>query len=534
MTEDRIQAKAVLTYFLNALGHQTLKAGADIEWINYQNRVGYSGEDYYYGYSSPVGPGNYLDVRALGYLSAPDVPNFIQYQDQKPSALLPGAFIQDSWNIMDKVTLNVGLRWDSEYMYDQNGQLALALNNQWSPRVGLIWDPTYQGKSKIYASYAMYYEAVPLDLADRSLIGNEFVSAFHGNCLNPAKTGQLCSNSLSSLQAGGPNFAGNPGSGPNQYWYAIGADKELIDPGIVPQTTDEISVGAEYEIFPNGRLGVNYTHRGLSRLIEDYSNNAAVSYVLGNPGYGIASNFVQPARIYNGYTISLTKSFADHWQAQFSYTYITLNGNVDGLYRPSDGQLDPNINSTYDLPQFLINGFGPMQADNQNRIKAFGSYQFVFSSTLGLTLGAAYTGYSGAPISALGGDLLYGGNIVFIIPRGSYGRLPWVHQFDLHATVDIGLGGDMRLSVGADCFNVGGFQTVTTVDESWVYPTNTPVAAEPGATPQQLKTNPLKSPTGGTYLTTGPTPPSVINTNYGHATSYQAPRTFRLLARFTF
>ena len=535
VTEDRIQAKLVFTYFWNALGHQTIKAGGDIEWTAYQNRTGYSGDDFYYGYGSPNAPSPYLDLRALGYLSGPDVPNFTQYQDQKPTAVLPGAFIQDSWNIMDKVTVNVGVRWDSEYMYDQNGSLALALNNQWSPRIGVIWDPTYQGKSKIYASYALYYEAVPLDLADRSLIGNEFISAFHGNCINPAVTGQRCSNGLPSLQAGGPGFAGAPGVGPNQYWYAISADKELIDPNITPQTTDEVSVGAEYEIFPNARLGVNYTHRGLSRLIEDYSNNQAVSYVLGNPGFGIASNFVLPQRTYNGYTVSLTKTFADHWQAQVSYTYITLNGNVDGLFRPQDGQLDPNINSTYDLPQFLINGSGPLSADNQNRIKAFGSYQFVFTSTVGLTLGAAYTGYSGAPISALGGDLLYGGNVVFIIPRGSYGRLPWVHQFDLHATVDIGLGGDMHLSIGADCFNVLGLQTVTAVDQSWVYPTNTAVAAEPGATPAQLKTNPLKNPaTGATYITTGPTPPSVLNTNYGHATAYQAPRTFRFLARFTF
>ena len=90
---------------------------------------------------------------------------------------------------MDKVTLNIGVRFDAEYMYNQTGALALALNNQWAPRIGLIWDPTYQGKSKIYASYAFYYEAVPLDLADRSLIGNEFISALHFGCTNPSVTG---------------------------------------------------------------------------------------------------------------------------------------------------------------------------------------------------------------------------------------------------------------------------------------------------------------------------------------------------------
>jgi len=522
VTEDRIQAKAVLTYFLNALGHQTLKAGVDVEYISYENKIGYAGKDVYIGLSNPNSlNGAYLDL-GIGYLQGPDNPVFLPFQDQKPTALLPGAFIQDSWNIFDKVTLNVGVRFDSEYMYDQNGTLALALNNQWAPRIGLIWDPTYQGKSKIYASYAFYYEAVPLDLADRSLIGNEFISALHIPCTNPALTGNLCSNA---------NVSGAFGvsAGPNQYWTTIGADKELVDPNIGPQKTDEVSLGAEYEVLPNTRLGVNYTHRGLSRLIEDFSNNAASSYVLGNPGQGFASNFPQPARIYNGYTISLTKTFADHWQAQASYTYITLNGNVDGLFTPGQGQLDPNINATYDLPQFLINGYGPLQADIQSRIKISGSYQIIFTPKLGLTIGGVYVGNSGAPISALGGDILYGGDVVFIIPRGSYGRLPWVHELDLHVTLDVGLAQDMLLQAGVDCFNILGSQQVTAVDQSWVFPANTPVKAIPNGTIADLQH--IQSPNAppGVFL-----PASVINPNFGHATAYQTPRSFRLLARFTF
>ncbi len=530
VTEDRIQAKAVVTYFWNALGHQTWKAGADVEYISYENQIGYAGMDGYFGVGPVQGNGDYIDFRTIGYLGSPDNPTLLAFQDQKPTALLPGAFLQDSWNIMDKVTVNVGVRFDAEYMYNQTGALALALNNQWAPRIGVIWDPTYQGKSKIYASYAFYYEAVPLDLADRSLIGNEFISAFHVNCPNPAVTGKLCSNSPANLVGGG--------AGPNQYWGAIGADKELIDPNIGPQKTDEVQVGAEYEIFPNARLGVNYTHRGLSRLIEDFSNNSAASYVLGNPGQGVATNFPNPQRTYNGYTVAFTKAFADHWQAQVSYTYITLNGNVDGLYTPGQGQLDPNINATYDLPQFLVNGSGPLAADTQNRIKAYGSYQFIFTPTVGLTLGGAYNGHSGAPISALGGDPLYGGDVVFIIPRGSYGRLPWVNQVDLHATVDISLGQDMRLQFGADVFNVLGSQQVTAVDQSWVFPSNTPVAPIVNGTVAQLK-HQITDPVGNIYCTqtpcqSGTTPPNVLNPNYGHATAYQVPRNFRLLARFTF
>jgi hypothetical protein len=103
----------------------------------------------------------------------------------------------------------------------------------------------------------------------------------------------------------------------------------------------------------------------------------------------------------------------------------------------------------------------------------------------------------------------------------------------LHATVDIGLGQDMRLSLGADCFNVLGSQQVTAVDQSWVFPSNTPVKAIPNGTIGSLQK--IQSPNAqpGVYLPLSG-PDSVLNPNFGHATAYQAPRNFRLLARFTF
>jgi hypothetical protein len=114
-----------------------------------------------------------------------------------------------------------------------------------------------------------------------------------------------------------------------------------------------------------------------------------------------------------------------------------------------------------------------------------------------------------------------------------------VHDVDLHATVDIGLGQDMRLQIGADVFNLIGSQQVTAVDQSWVFPSNTPVKAIPNGTIADLQH--ITSPSGAPYCTTTPCPASfppgttsVLNPNYGHATQYQAPRNFRLLARFTF
>ena len=114
------------------------------------------------GETSGLGPGTYY-LNGIGSLSNADTPVLVSRLDQRPTALLAGGFIQDSWSIADRVTVNLGIRLDGEYISDQRGNLALALNNQWSPRLGVIWDPTYHGGAKIYASYALYYETVPLE-----------------------------------------------------------------------------------------------------------------------------------------------------------------------------------------------------------------------------------------------------------------------------------------------------------------------------------------------------------------------------------
>jgi hypothetical protein len=86
------------------------------------------------------------------------------------------------------------------------------------------------------------------------------------------------------------------------------------------------------------------------------------------------------------------------------------------------------------------------------------------------------------------------------------------------------------LSVGADCFNVFGWQQVTAVDQSWTYADARPL---PNGTVAELKAGPLVS-VGGVVPAGVIIPQTYINANFGHATAYQTPRTFRFLARFTF
>jgi outer membrane receptor protein involved in Fe transport len=76
-----------------------------------------------------------------------------------------GGFVQDSWSIAKGlVTLNAGIRYDSQWMYTEDGRLAVALRHQLSPRVGLVVDPLHNGRMRLFAHYAKYHGQMPFEL----------------------------------------------------------------------------------------------------------------------------------------------------------------------------------------------------------------------------------------------------------------------------------------------------------------------------------------------------------------------------------
>ena len=52
-----------------------------------------------------------------------------------------------------------------------------------------------------------------------------------------------------------------------------------------------------------------------------------------------------------------------------------MEGNYDGVFQNSTGQLDPNINSAFDYADFLINADGRLTNDRTHQVKFDGSYE---------------------------------------------------------------------------------------------------------------------------------------------------------------
>lgn len=104
-----------------------------------------------------------------------------------------GFFVQDEWKVSSSVTLNLGLRYDAQWLET----VGLDADNL-SPRLGLSWAPTASRRSLLRVNAGTYYDRVPL-----RAVANALLSA--GNTTDVTALRQIAVG-LSPTQAGAPVF----------------------------------------------------------------------------------------------------------------------------------------------------------------------------------------------------------------------------------------------------------------------------------------------------------------------------------------
>ena len=530
---DRLQMNAKGTYLLDLLGSHVLKAGADVELLGYQLQKAYTNRVFL---REATNGAYWQDYRRYGYQNGPDSAVSEYSQSSSTTSTTVGGFIQDSWTIANRVTLNVGVRYDTQWLYGADRSLAFVLGNQLSPRLGLIVDPLANGRMKVFANFARYYEQVPLNLLDRQFPGERsyYVQRNPGpGACDPAsidtREGQQQCLGEGNQEANLQEVHG-PGDLNPSFLHAGGkVDRSPVDPNIQAQSSDELLLGAEYEVLANIRVGANYTHRYMNSVIEDMSRDDGNTYFLGNPGQGFAKEFPKPVRNYDAVTVFLNRTFGDGWLAQASYTWSRLEGNYPGLFRPENSQLDPNILSDFDLIDLLDNRTGLLSFDRTHAIKLFGSREVTLTNAMKASIGMSYRGNSGTPISYWGAHPEYGQDEAFVLPRGSGGRTPWVNTIDSNVGLTYSVGKNQAVSVTLDVFNLFNFQTATRVDESYTYEEVIPVK---DGTEADLPTE--DSPGNMRRTSGGLLQYSEVNQNFRQPKEYQAPRQLRFGIRYTF
>jgi outer membrane receptor protein involved in Fe transport len=431
----------------------------------------------------------------------------------KTSTAVESFYVQDDYRLLKNLQFNIGVRWDYQQAYGNDGVTYLKLNNWFDnlqPRLGFSWDPFSKGKTKLFANYARFVETpLPLDINVRA--GSDDTQTDKNFNVN---------------RWGAPlNATIATGFGTRN----LGAEHTPIDQGLKPQTVNEWTAGFEHELMKNITLGVRGIYRGQGSVIEDGSFDDGDSYFLFNPGEirpgdntteEIACNspgigcFGRARRWYRALEFTLNRRFANNFSFNTSYVYSSLIGNYEGLFRNDNGQSDPNITSLFDLVSLLANTYGRLPNDRPHQFKFNGSYQTPFK----LVVSGNFYAQSGIPFNALIPHPVYGNNEGFLNPRGTTvlqadapggisagsNRTPFTWNLDLGAYYPVKLSENMQIRFTADWFNATNSQRAVTLDQT--YQINSGV--------------------------TGVAP--VNNPFFGTGAIFQYPSTLRLGAKFTF
>ncbi len=614
-TEQRRSAKLSVTQRVKAGGSHEIKAGMDVEDnVSDKTRL-YSGGAFIQNY---VGGGAVVINRWAQLLGRPGSPAVEANTDQRfdntcrtPSASVGGvmgstdtfvcdfiegrvgapgtritgntfnwgAYLRDSWQIQPNLTLNAGIRYEEQRMRyadflqdkidpltsERLGTNAMTLTGMFAPRVGVLYDWTKEGRSKLYGHWGRFYESIPMNINDRSFGGEvNYQQQF---------TAMQCG--VSDPAIGGPNGNGclqDPNATAGGAEQLIGASGVLVAPGIKPQYMDEVIGGFEYEILDDLKIGVAYQNRRMGRVIEDVSTDNANTYIIANPGewssgeeramqdridrtddpmekgrlthqlnlYKGIRVFDKPRRDYNALQFTMTRRFSKRLYVQGSYTFSRTTGNYPGLVSYDNGQVDPNISSQYDLIELLSNRVGPLPQDRPHYIKLDGYYTFDFKKAGQATVGIRLRALSGIPQNALAGHYLYGANEAFLLPRGQMGRTDFEHGLDVHVGYQKNLRKNYNLELFFDIYNVYNRQGEAGIDDN--YAPQYKLSAPNSTSGSEQNANPVS---GGTYEDlvwvktidsrgneTGV--PIGKNPNYGNTTGRYAPLNARVGLRLSF
>ncbi len=467
-----IQNKAFKRYFYGVslteyLGHHEFKGGFEYERETAAVTKVESGGQLVTIFDNPEDAAK--PIYQHFYWSAPgatlpdNIP--ISQLNANPKHKTYAAYLQDSWAVLPNLTLNLGVRWDRQQIFDASGTRQIDLKKDYAPRLGAVWDPTRDHRTRVFGSFGRFYEQIPMDLVIRSYSFEQQPVIYN---FDPV------SNKPDDAAAAIVDDTNK----------VLGGFTEPSDPNLHGQYLREFLLGAEREIVPNVALGVKYVYRNYGEVIEDFLCINDGTYCVGNPGEGIMKEIFsldyehtfpapKPKRIYRGIQLDVTKRFSNNWSLLASYLWSKLEGNYDGEFGPFTqprGTADPNISAAYDYYEFFTNGqdlsritnTGPLSNDRRSQVKLSGVYVTPFNLAVGL---AAYY-RTGTPLTRYGFSNAYSRYEFFLTRRGAEGRTPADYEADLHLGYPLLLG-PVTVNFLLDVFNLLNAQRPTLLDERY-------------------------------------------------------------------
>ena len=438
------------TWYVSGLGSHQLKVGYQTEKISNDVLSGYNADRilYYAGRPYTI-PSTGEQVQGeFGYFRLLNISTQGAVESRNDAL-----FIQDTWRVLPRLTLNVGLRAEHERIpnFGDRGvenPIEFGFDEKLAPRLGFAYDATGDGRTKLYGSYGKYYDVMKYELPRGSFGGDKWVDYFF-RWDSPDWT----ANSAASCATGTNTIDERPACPAGTFIEALdrrfnSAENldETVEPDLKPMEEDEFQIGALRELdWQNVVVGARYIHKELIRTIEDVGiivPGVGEQFFIANPGEGISltladpgvPNFPKAERQYDALELTFQRRLRNRWALIANYTLSRLYGNYSGLASSDeDGRTSPNVNRFFDHIEntFDRHGnpvLGRLGTDRPHRF----STQFVYLFDWGTSVAVNQTLMSGIPISE---EANVSANVPFFpFGRGNLGRTEMLSQTDLKLT----------------------------------------------------------------------------------------------------
>jgi hypothetical protein len=461
-------------------GWHTFKGGFGIQRTENDIRSVYPGGavDIFWNTTLALG-GQAPDRGALGYYAVND-----RGTNGVAGANIISLYVQDQWQIADRLTVNLGLRTEAEKVPSfrpeiQENALDFGFGEKLAPRLGLSYDLFGNGRAKVYGSYGRYFDWTKYELPRGSFGGD--IWCVHYRAID---------NPNDPITA---NLSNMPG---RNLWQGGGACRDrrvpsfdTIDPDIKPMSQDSYSAGFDFEINPRTVATVHYVHNNLIRTIEDLGAlvNGNEVYLIANPGEGGAAitptsfapltpafDTPKPKRTYDAVELGVSRRFANNWFGSANLTISRLYGNYAGL-ASSDEIRTPtlgvasataqqqagstfrqggNVNRAWDSDEQMFDSHGNLDpvgrlaTDRPVVLKLYGAYNIARNTQVGAFI---YAG-SGTPMTTYVNTVHQ--TELFVEGRGDMGRTPFFSKTDLLVSHELPMAGNKRLRLELNVLNL--------------------------------------------------------------------------------